>query len=510
MAYLRYKMARQWKQWTQVVFGAFIAVVFGIVFNSPFLGALAFVFLCYIPLPEEEEAKKWTLKLNRWGFVFLMFVILFWAFGVFGIGLGLDLGGPLYAPWTWNSTAIIFIGIWVISLLVGWSGDPDTKRPLGIVIIAVSFIIFTIGIGTQEVGQAFFGPWWPTVYQAGSQIFGPIGQAFSQLQQTLGQGWLLLTNPVGYAQQMMAGTYAVDPMSGLAGAYGVEIQRFEVGAIYPYQPFFVTVLIKNMGAFDAKNIDINLGTTDPRVDVGSFGFDKTREEIENLSRQDSRQILFIGNLSCKNITEKDMRRIPLKFNISLKYDYQIASELNLEFISASEWDRLIREGKLITQAKKAATLTNAPVRLNIDSLEQPIREGTPFFIGLALVPAKEGNITSANISLEVPTTFKPASASCSLSDGRATWTNLKPPYVIFCQFNALQGLPPTQTFLIKANASYTFQTAEDAIAKIEFGGGCCADADCPTGYVCSGVSEVDGKMGACVPKGEEPKGEEPK
>jgi hypothetical protein len=438
-----------------------------------------------------------------WAFV-IAFVSLAAAFILGKKTIAYIVGGAGILAFFIISIAInpLIGGIWLFIIALGIFTPPEMKPGTGLAVLAIAGPIGTIEIAKiGEIGKSAFGPWWPQVYQFGSSVFGPIGTAFSQLQQTLGQGWLLLTNPVGYAQQMMSGVYATDPLSGLAGAYGVEIQKFEISPIYPGQPFFVTISFKNMGAFDGKNVNVYLDTATKNLTIEDFNFDTNQDYIENLMRQDSRQTLFTGNLSCAKINEKGMRKIPLKFNVSLSYDYSIDSELSLEFLSSSEWDRLVSAGQLVTQQKKPATLTNAPVKLNIDSPQQPIREGSPFFIGLALVPARDGKIYSVeSIELSIPSAFK--LKSCTPSSENYIWKNLQQPYVIYCQFEPLTGtteapLPPTQTFLIKASANYRFQTTKDATATIEFGGGCCSDAECPKDYRCEGATD---RVGNCVPK----------
>ncbi len=246
--------------WFQSIFGLFIAFQFFWIFNSLFLGLLAAAFLFFIPFYKEKDIT------NTMIFAILMIAALYMAFNAPGAsGLGLDMGGPLFAPWTWNTNAIIFITVWVISMLVGLTSPIESRKSVGVLMILVSFFIFATGPGLQETGSAFFGQWWPTVYSTSSEIFGPLGDIFSGIINTFSTGLRMITNPQEFAQDIISGVYVRDPETGIAGAYGVEIESLRTTPIYVEQPFNVIMKISNKGAYPAKNIkaSISLGEGAP-------------------------------------------------------------------------------------------------------------------------------------------------------------------------------------------------------------------------------------------------------
>ncbi|MEM5812364.1 MAG: hypothetical protein QW286_01470, partial [Candidatus Aenigmatarchaeota archaeon] len=320
------------KAWSKSAFGLFVGLAFLYAFNSWFLCVLAWAFLFFIPFTNRNAENT----INRMVFGIVMGILLFWAFG-FGdspIGLGLDLGvsgvvpylgivvffgaaffigisfwnknsiflligvGLIFLsmlmmePWKWNTSAIIFTGIWLFGLVSGLASDIESRTTTGIFIIIGSFIIYAIGVGSQDVGVAFFGEWWPTVHNYASSVFQPLGNAWSQLSGTIGNAWMLLTNPVGYATMLMNGSYAYNPV-GQTGAYGLEITSFEVTPVLIEQPFMITANIKNSGGYDAQNVEIEIssGFNAPMSSSGS------RIKISELG---------INTDKCKN-NDKDYR-----------------------------------------------------------------------------------------------------------------------------------------------------------------------------------------------------------
>ena len=557
-------------------FGLIIAITIISVFDSWTLGIVAAAALVFIPFPNEDTEKIINL-------VLLGLLLAFILFSGFGSGLGLDLGvnvtffwtllifaveiaisieykgwskwlytvplviaiGSLYAlqPWNWTLSATIFIAVWVVMLLGGsstiLSGNPSSKAGIGMVFFVVVFFIFASGVGTQEVGSAFFGEWWPTVYQTGSQIFGPLGDAWSQLTGGLGTGLQLITNPMAFAQQIMNGTYGRDTTTGLAGAYGVEIERFTSTPVYIGQPYSLSMMVKNKGAFEAESVtaNISLGEKPPKgITMDKLGFvSKDGEQqcnekectlnlvegSEKMAKLDLRQVFFQSSgFSCPVVEEYDVKErfVPIKGYV--QYDYEVESQLPIEFMSKSEWDRRVREGKLVTQSKKPSTITNAPVKLSIDTLEQPIREGNKFYAGILLGSAKKNGkiIPPVTVDAEIPEGFRFAGNgvkdSCSPNTGVKkdgtniyTWTFTGEPYLVLCQFKAMENMgEPTRTFLVKANASYTFSETKDLVTKLEFGGvACCEkDGDCPTGETCENNECTTMKEGVW----EDPRGKE--
>ncbi len=450
-------------------------------------------------------------------------------------------------PWTWPFGTIIFITAWVIAMIGGMGGSAtgnwSTKAGTGLVLFLVVFVIYAGGVGTQEVGSAFFGQLWPQVYTMGSQFLEPIMGISGQLQSQLGGGLEMLTNPTAFAQRIMNGSYQKDPNTGLAGAYGVEIDEMRVTPIHVLQPYQVILKLNNKGAYDASDIVVTLmpgekapkGITMEKIGMGEdpsrIVNDMMKGSIEQVIMASGLDGVDCGAYKTYNLYEKSL---PIDANIT--YRYSIDSSLELEFISRNEWDRLVSEGEAITTRKKAATLKNSPAQLNIDTLEQPIREGTPHFIGLTLTPSqKGGEVTGASIHLEMPKTLiedafesekgdspREEIITCTPQKGGEEpvydykskadsviikWNEPPAGNTVYCRLTGyrtgdLQMEVPTQTLLVQARANFTFSNKKSILTKATVVGGCCRDGDCGEGKECTG--ESDDTLGICATKASAP------
>ncbi len=325
--------------------------------------------------------------------------------------------------WTWSTASIIFIAVWFMAYISGSSGDQDSRQVVGVIMIVVAFVIFSMGVGSSAVGEAFFGQWYPIFYQSISGVMEPLSEAFQSLGETFQNSIFLISNPTGYAQSIVNGSYERDPETGIAGAYGVEVDDARNTPIYSNQSYTLLVKVKNRGAFEATGIRVGVEFAENKpgkksswegkeMDMHDLGFREVVDnvyctgeacwqwmdsEVENeFVKQDLRQLFFPSSgIGCPAINEYGLKTRPIPLKATVQYGYTIDSTMEVGFISSSEWDRLVLEGGMITQQKKVASFTNAPVRLNLDTLEQPIREGTPYFIGLNLVSAKKGGMVES-------------------------------------------------------------------------------------------------------------------
>jgi hypothetical protein len=532
--------------WFRSLFGVFVAFMFWYVFNSYFLGFLALAFLFYIPV-DPQNPPRGVSNPNFWLFGIMMVVLYMWAFGIIGTGLELEVGGAWYNPLTWNTSAIVFATIWLISLVSGLFGDLHSRQSIGVIMIFVSFVLFASGVGGQDVGAAMFGQWWPTVHNMGSQILTPIGEALGSLSQTLGQGWTLLTNPVGYATQLMNGTHAENPL-GESGALGVEITDLTVSQMFVGQPYLITATFQNKGEFDAKDVDLSLsidesmapkktssllhgGEWAEKLTVSLMGLDEdacTLEDSEcridivsggdEFTKQNLQQVGFSSKsgLNCDVIETYELANyaIPLKAEVS--YTYNVDSSVKVEFISYAEWSRLTQLNMLFLNDVQSEYST-APVKfpLGTAGLKQPIKADQPFHIGLMLdSDQNNGRIESIEeIMLHFPADFgdadcNPNPDSDSVS-GTLVWTKGKSikdnekSKIIYCSFNALgdKVTGPTKTYIVTANATYRFSSWKTKSTRLEFGGYCCSSDNCLEGQKCCTYKEGGG--GYCIPEGEE-------
>jgi len=513
------------------LFGIFIAVAFGLIFESVFLAILAAAFLVFMPeIHDKDEPDKGKgLKIaNKIFFIVLMLAVVIFAFSASSAtwGLDLDFGGSI-APWTWNTSAIIFMGIWFVSFLVGAVSDLQSRQAVGVMMIIITFIFFAAGPGGQNVGTAFFGPWWPSVHEYGLQVFGPMGDALSAITKPISDGWMLLTDPVGYATRLMNGTYAYNPM-GATGAYGIEITDITLSPVYPEQPFMLTALLKNSGAFNAEKVKVELFTSFEKLTLADLGIEETVQYLggeENYEKtkfikEYVEQFTFNSDgISCDIVESKKLREkyVPLRVNVT--YGYQSDSEVDVEFISQNEWERLAQANRLSQELKFIKSqYSSAPVAFPIGTpgIKNPILVDKPFHFGLRLEPA-QGKVSKGGsgiksveeVRLEYPSDFELDARGCapkpykgpeSSSDGKAnviTWSNFGfGSKVFYCYFRGLKPeklTGPTKTYIVRAHANYTFEKWKEKDLKIEFGGRCCSKNECLGGQEC-----VDGM---CVEKG---------
>ena len=238
-----------------------------------------------------------------------------------------------------------------------------------------------------------------------------------------------------------------------------------------------------------------------------------------LTKLDSEQVFFASNqygIDCPAVvnyellTQKASKFLP--FSAIISYDYDVESSLEIEAISQDEWSRLAQEGMLFPGTKKSSSMKNSPAMLNIDTLEQPIREGTPFYIAFNLTPAIPGKswIQNASVQLELPPilserliqcTTKPGTEIIDLETGTktnapdGTWvwntrteaqikqggeipgTFPTMSHAIYCYF---QGIPvlegkPSDTYYIRAYSKFRFYDVTTKAFALEFGGLRCCD-----------------------------------
>jgi len=480
---------------------------------------------------------------------------------------GLTLG--LFPTWGLGSMAVLgplFLWFWLVTAIAGFFSPPETRPYTGFLMLGASTFIFALGPGTQDFGSALLGQWFPTVYQGIAGATEPVNDILSSFGAGFSNAFLLITNPTAYAQGIINGSYERDPVTGLAGAFGVEIEELRNTPIFPGQPYTLTIKVENKGSSPAENvilgikpgekrpkkenvIEVTVPFIDPipgermqdikirykllsftEITMPSLGFwsqqldddkpglemicndDKCEQNIDfmatnELVEMDIRQAFFTSlGLTCPVIQGFNLREQFIPFVGTVEYDYAADSSMSIEFISQNEWDRRVREGFLITQAKKPASLKNAPVRLNFDTLEQPIRGGTPLFLGINLVSSKrKGTIKEIfNISVDFPDGLSIQGCTPEAFNQRDS-SRGEDPYVwkgtggkplttnlIYCNIRPVSFDGPEKTFVVRATASYRFLEEKSFIpSKLEFGGlRCCTkDADCEIeGQICGSTN----------------------
>ncbi len=539
--------------------GVFIIpfVIYGNIFGNFTLGLIAFAFYAVPPIPKVKEgdvtksSTEGIFGFHRMLFLIVMVIIGINLFGgdVFGLGSG---WGTDFAD---NPLGSLLLYFYIMAAITGLFAPPKDLPQVGGLFLGVATLIFAMGAGTQVVGTALIGQWFPTVYVGVSDALKPLTDTLYSFQNTISSGFQLITNPVGYATAIINGTYAHDPDTGVAGALGVEIENFRTTQIFSNQPYVISYNLNNKGSAEATNVKagITLGgktflsgkgigdTYLVPTDLGLKGDQTAGQPASGLEllvnqpvlketksvytittplqmdKSAIEQVQFQSNdngITCKSVIAKDLKEKFLPLMAVAQYDYTVESQLEMDFISQAEWNRLVKEGRLPALAKKPAQITNSPIRLNIDTLDQPIKAGTDFHLAFNFQNAQpDGKIVRINsIEIDYPAEF--GSANCNPGKLKSTDTThtikvetqfgaagvvvgvdniLKTfgnvvPASIICRFT--QGAnkvglvdvvnEPKRTFFVRAKATFIYQTTDTRDSKLEFGGyRCCYPALAP-------------------------------
>lgn len=517
----------------RVLLGVFIAVfIFGAfgagIFQSRELGWLTLAFFVVFPVATEKESI--TRALGRLGsgtgeghemldkiiFLFIMLAFLAGGFGL--MGGGFSFVGGFFS----GTGGIIFSAVWVLGLISGLTTPAETRPWMGVIILIVGFTVFGLGAGQQAMGVAFFGEWWPTVHNTVTEFMEPIGDMFSQFQQTFGQTWLLFTSPTEFAKQITQGTYAKNEL-GVTGAYGLEINRFDVQSIYIDEPFMIQIDLENKGIFHAKNVSVDILTNirDFRIatDTDSLENDisKMKEaytdeyekiwykftidqndiaSLRDVERQDAVPIFLMGKMKCEDFKASawndfgvlggrrhTVREMFIPFIVNVTYEYEANSNLQIDFISTEEWRRLSTENKL-ARGQKASVVSTSPASLNLGGMDQPIKEDSPFYVGFNLSTTwpKNSQVTGGKVSLYLPKDFGPLKsfASCTKiftitpdPEGNFNYTfNLEGrSKSAFCSYDRLPENTikvPKKTYTVSADAVYMFSRWKEKDTQFNF------------------------------------------
>lgn len=513
----------------RVLLGVFIAVfVFGAfgagIFQSRELGWMTLAF--FVVFPVAKEQKSLIRALGRIGsgtgesYEMLDKIIFLVIMLIFAFSFGFGFVGGFFS----GTGGIIFSAVWVLGLVAGLTTPAETRPWMGVIILIVGFLVFGLGTGQQAMGVAFFGEWWPTVHNSVTEFMEPIGDMFTQFQNTFGQTWLLFTSPTEFAKQITQGTYAQNEL-GITGAYGMEIRKFDVQSIYIDEPFVIQVDLENKGIFHAKNVKVDILTNIKGFKIGTnaesvlfpmtplpekdkyekqwykFTFDETfvrssglTYNLDDIERQDALSIFLIGKMTCEDFKdsawsdfgilgghEHTVREMFIPFVVNVTYEYESESSLQVDFISTEEWSRLSKENKLL-RFTKPSIISVAPASLNLGTMDQPIKEDSPFFVGFNLTTTwpQKTMITRAEVNIAIPKDFgAPASWTKRASlinpdpEGNFNYTfNLTgvPSKSGFLSYNKLQNpiKVPKKTYTISASSIYTFSKWEDKDTQFNF------------------------------------------
>ncbi|UCD03121.1 MAG: hypothetical protein JSV63_00605, partial [Candidatus Aenigmatarchaeota archaeon] len=509
--------------WRPVVAVVLAFYVFGGIFQSPELMWLCLAFFGTFPIARErggnlaeaigQAASGAAANYETVDKIIFVILMLLGGAAVMGwIGAGtMDID--------WGTTfGNIFLPFWIIAFIGGLTSPANVRPYTGVIILLMVFIFFTAGTGEQIVGQAFFGAWWPTVHNGLMSFVEPISEGFGALGNTFGQTFLLLTNPVGYAQQIVEGTYEQSP-TGPTGAFGVEIKDVNIPAIHPGTMSLATLNIENVGPRVAKDVIVRMTLEDmpfleliPEVYYGrpliqgltELGYIK---DFESMQPGFKVPLIFeIDAADCEQINQQEgisrlsKRNEYIRATIELEYTYEVDSWMPLEIISENEWRERVARGTFVEKTV-ISHISTSPAKLSIGSFDQPIIAGNrPFYIGLNLTSAEGRNSEiiwdepgttkkETIVTLQLPIDLASQLRECNPRwddkvEGNEVWEykwngDTLGGKAVYCTAYSIQlpeGVPST-TYYIRANSTFRFRKTETKDTLFAFTEVCIPDCE---------------------------------
>lgn len=444
-------------------------------------------------------AFAWSMGSTN-GFWLSMGAILLFFFVMIGIGF-------------FDPSILIGGLVWLVLLFIGLTSPDETRPYLGIFAFILAFFIFSFTVGGEVVGQAFFGEFWPTVQDFTQTNLAPIKDAVKDAFKSFGQIFKLVSNPAGYARDIVEGIYVNPTTRGSVGAYGLKIEDFSLEKVVLLRPFTIALALNNLGASDAKNVVTDMQFSGK--DASDFSIEPKLPVSETSIEQESpKDYLFRGEISCDTVRKHDLgKKYIIPLNVTTSYDYHMDSKLELEFVSQAERERRVK-AKTLQRVKKQSEISASPAALAISmDLYQPVGSDEPFFVDFKLEPKESGGVIDNAI---VETTFPPeffdpkaGELKCisrkgeiePTTEGGVKWAiNEKIPeegLVLTCNFkDGIKLDKPSKTFLVTAKTDFRFTSAKSKSLKFQFGSSCCTGVkeSCPEELFCL----EDG--GSCVEK----------
>ncbi|MBI2578616.1 MAG: hypothetical protein HYW26_02805 [Candidatus Aenigmarchaeota archaeon] len=265
---------------------------------------------------------------------------------MFALGITPNLWG-----WGW------FVGIWFIFGTIGAFEFYPVGGPQIMFQTAVLVIIF---------GYIALGPYkgyWELVKD---QLRAPLYTMYVSMKNAVNDVWLLATNPTAwYAKQQVINVRPEQPIS-----FPVEIETPVFEGLPPSAPagtaFSVSIVTKNSGKLDAKNIVIEHACNEWCENRGAIVPD-----AYPLLHPGESQAFFMQKFAAKKATgrEAEFRRARVFFNIS--YVYQTNSSLRVQVISEDELKRKFRDREDVFKPELATDKATS-VKFSLNVGPQPI------------------------------------------------------------------------------------------------------------------------------------------
>jgi hypothetical protein len=453
---LRYRTSRPYEMiesWARMGLGLYIAILFLMVFgtttsvgSSLALMAAAFFFTLPVHSEEKEEGAFVVVVSDKIKRVLDSPIERYVIFPILMIGALFTSG--IILGWTGSIAQIMFIAVWFLSFITGISAGPEGRPAIGILMIFIALFAFT-SMYTGVIGQAVFGYWWPQIQSFGDTYLSPLNTAWSQAQSSLGDAWLLITNPQQYylnAEIKSRATKSVITPGGKP--VSIEVEKFELtpsipGTLEPSEPVVGIMELHNQGDFISGSMDLKIwsawvnATTSQETSVGSVTdlyCSNATPTNGNLATciwngitypTEMRSVTFIlqdgnaWNAGGVNIysdctdnsgptpvpcdcwgggcpygnTTYTYSGTTVKVSTNLTYDYVVNVSLPINIINSAVYLNKLEAGDIVLQ-DLTSEYTGGPIKATLFSPKQPARTDIPFLIQASIYNDGQGELLS--------------------------------------------------------------------------------------------------------------------
>lgn len=236
---------------------------------------LTIAFFCTLPKKKESRGEKITIVSNVnvsekkrsgtqsfFGGIAGSEQLVETGSNVIFIILTIAAGLPIVLNWIKGGAfQMIFIMIWMLSLIIGWFGGREGRPYIGTLMMVVSLIALSISF-PEIPGQAIFGPFWGTIYGYGTRISEQISPAWGATTQQLGDIRLMVTCPSCYVAEMERRQRAASAVITTGGTRkAIEITKFDIfsSILSPREPLIGNIELENQGEFEGTDVTLTLG-----------------------------------------------------------------------------------------------------------------------------------------------------------------------------------------------------------------------------------------------------------
>ncbi|MBI5355650.1 MAG: hypothetical protein HZB68_04315 [Candidatus Aenigmarchaeota archaeon] len=422
-----------------------------------------------------------------------------------------------------------------VGVFAGMPSDAAEARPfIGMPVLLFGLVMSSLAY-PAVLGEAIFGPWWPTVQNTYNQMtasFAPNFSGMSQFFGTMGKGMNCLTSPQTCYQentvtdaksQKGAGTLRITDFRPLTDArissppsenniYNLTVNlRLTNGAKEtPIGGLKViagvaNLLIESEGHPEGTPVDSNIsieGDCTQGIENGMAVC--VYPDNDYMTPEESRNHIIIYHIKGK---------IPpgqyVTYTANVSYTFNASAALDIEVMN-DQYMRQQAKDKPIPYRKVPSSYTGGPVEVAISTNEQPVKGGTTTPLILSVDNRAEGEIKAIkSAKLIVPSEFASIGNNTTTGNVQIDVTN-ELNSILKIPKRSESTLPPlatrivkaknpvenTRTFGLNAEVSYVYLISRKGSIQVLYQ--CAADSDCK-GRACpnSETPQCNADVGMC-------------